>query len=146
VTNVKKRAYDYVFDLPPSMIDRTIHIFSDETVESSPFTLVVTQEKADPTLSEENQIKKAIGLLTDSFPEFAMAWAQWMDVKYGRAYVCEFSWRSERGPMTQCQVYFPARDHVLCATFSRLGPFAPADKEAVLHFMHSYRLMPERAQ
>lgn len=141
-----KRAYDYVFDLPDTMTDRTIHIFSDETVEDCPFTLVLTHEPVDPTLSEEGQIKKALGQLTDSFPEFAMSWAQWMEVEHGRAYMCEFSWRSERGPMTQCQVYFPGQDHVLCATFSRLGPFTSPDKESVLRFMHSYHLMPERAQ
>lgn len=141
-----KRAYDYVFDLPDTMTDRTIHIFSDETVEDRPFTLVLTHEPVDPTLSEEGQIKKALGQLTDSFPEFAMSWAQWMEVEHGRTYMCEFSWRSERGPMTQCQIYFPGQDHVLCATFSRLGPFTSPDKESVLRFMHSYHLMPERAQ
>lgn len=128
------------------MNDRTIYIFSDETVEDSHFTLVLTQEPVDPVLSDENQIKRAIGLLTDSFPEFAMAWAQWMNVQYGRAYICEFSWRSERGPMTQCQIYFPAQHYVFCATFSRLGSFTSADKEIVLHFMHSYRFLPERVQ
>jgi len=105
--------------------------------------LEVRRQHLYETHSIDNLTPQEIEVL---IPEFAMSWAQWMEVEHGRAYMCEFSWRSERGPMTQCQVYFPGQNHVLCATFSRLGPFTSPDKESVLRFMHSYHLMPERAQ
>jgi hypothetical protein len=117
------------WEIPTGWRDRTVNIFSYGTEPPLPLSLVVSRDelKSGQTLADfaDEQVKQ----FGEKLHQFRLLGKRQLTVSGAVALEAEFTWRSEKGPMHQRQVYVPTAGSSKLVIMTATAPVKIADDD-----------------